>query len=68
MLNFTGLDIYRSLILYKHRDYKGKIPSNNNLSESKIGYCASKSEKLKYRINLGFFNHILYRITFSGNI
>ncbi len=61
-------DIYRSLILYKYREYKGKIPSNNNLSESKIGWCASKSEKRKYQTDLGFFNHIVSRIIFSGDI
>ena len=61
-------NIYRSLILYKHWDYKGKIPSNNNLSESKIGWCASKSEKRKFRTDLGFFNHAISRIKYSGNI
>ena len=59
---------YQSLILYKHWTYKDKIPSNNNLSESKIGWCASKSEKRKYRTDLGFFNHIISRIKNSGNI
>lgn len=61
-------NIYRSLILYMHWDYKGKIPSNNNLSESKIGWCASKYEKRKYRTNLGFFNHAISRIKNLGNI
>ena len=61
-------DTYQSLILYKHWTYKDKIPSNNNLSESKIGWCASKSEKRKYRTDLGFFNHIISRIKNSGNI
>ena len=61
-------DIYRTLILYKHDDYKDKISPTNNLSESKIGWCASKSEKRKYRTDLGFFNHILARIINRGNI
>lgn len=61
-------NIYRSLILYKHPDFKGKIPSNNNLSESKIGWCASKYEKRKYRTDLGFFNHVISRIINGGNI
>lgn len=59
-------NIYRRLILYKHEDYKDKIPSNNNLSETKIGWCASKSEKRKYRTDLGFFNHIVSRIKHWG--
>lgn len=57
---------YRSFILYKYIDFKGKIPSNNNLSETKIGWCASKSEKKKYRTGLGFFNHVISRIKFWG--
>ena len=61
-------NIYRSLILYMHWDYKDKIPSNNNLSESKIGWCASKYEKRKYRTELGFFNHVISRIKNLGNI
>lgn len=61
-------DIYQSLILYMHWNYKGKIPSNNNLSETKIGWCASKYEKRKYRTDLGFFNHAISRIKNSGNI
>ena len=61
-------NIYRSLILYMHWDYKDKIPSNNNLSESKIGWCASKSEKRKYRTELGFFNHVISRIKNLGKI
>ena len=60
-------NVYRSLILYKHWDYKDIIPSNNNLSESKIGWCASKFEKRKYRTDLGFFNHVVSRIKYSGN-
>ena len=60
-------NIYRNLILYKHPDFKGKIPSNNNLSESKIGWCASKYEKRKYRTDLGFFNHVVSRIINCGN-
>ena len=67
-LNINFFNIYRSLILYKHWDYKGKIPSNNNLCESKIGWCASKSEKRKFRTDLGFFNHAIARIKYSGNI
>lgn len=59
---------FRSLILYKLRDYKDKIPPNNNLAESKIGWCASKYEKRKYRTPLGFFNHALSRIINRGNI
>ena len=59
---------YQRLILYKHWDYKGKIPANNNLSETIIGWCASKYEKRKYRTELGFFNHILSRIINQGNI
>ena len=62
------LNKFRSLILYKHRDFKDKIPSNNNLAESKIGWCASKYEKRKYRTDLGFFNHVLSRIINRGNI
>ena len=42
--NESSQYIHSSLILYKHLDFKGKIPSNNNLSES-IGWCASKYEK-----------------------
>ena len=61
-------NIYRSLILYMHWDYKDKIQSNNNLSESKIGWCASKSEKRKYRTDIGFFNHAISRIKNLGKI
>lgn len=60
--------IYRSLILYKHRDFKGKIPSTNNITENIIGSLATKYEKRKYRTELGFFNHILARIKYRGQI
>ena len=60
--------IYRSLILYKHRDFKGKIPSTNNIIENIIGGLATKYEKRKYRTELGFFNHILTRINYRGQI
>ena len=60
------LNIYRRFILYKHDDYKGKVLDNNNLSETKIGWIASKFEKRKYRTDLGFFNHTLARIKYSG--
>jgi transcription elongation factor Elf1 len=60
--------IYRSLILYKHRDFKGKIPSTNNITENIIGGLATKFEKRKYRTELGFFNHILARINYRGQI
>ena len=60
------LNIYRRFILYKHDDFKGKIPSNNNLSETKIGWGASKSEKRKYRTGLAFFNHLVSRIKYWG--
>ena len=59
---------FHSLILFKHRDFKGKIPANNNLAESKIGWCSSKYEKRKFRTDLGFFNHVLSRIINHGNI
>lgn len=36
-LNNDFFKNYRSFILYKHNDFKDKIPSNNNLSETKIG-------------------------------
>ena len=58
------LNIYRRFILYKHDDYNGKIPNNNNLSETKIGWGASKYEKRKFRTVSGFFNHILARIIY----
>ena len=61
-------NIHRSLILYKHPDFKDKIPPNNNLTESKIGWCASKYEKRKYRTDLAFFNHAISRIINGGNI
>ena len=60
------LDIHRRFILYKHEDYKGKIPADNNLSETKIGWGASKFEKRKYRTGLGFFNHLVSRIKYWG--
>ena len=60
------LDIHRRFILYKHDDFKDKIPSNNNLSETKIGWGASKFEKRKYRTGLGFFNHLVSRIKYWG--
>lgn len=60
--------IYRSLILYKHRDFKGKIPSTNNIIENIIGGLTTKYEKRKYRTELGFFNHILARINYQGQI
>lgn len=53
---------FSSLILYKHRDFKGKIPQTNNISEQKIHFCATKAEKNKYRTPLAFFNHVVARI------
>ena len=47
MLQTNFLDIHRRFILYKHDDFKDKILSNNNLSETKIGWSASKFEKKK---------------------
>ena len=46
--------IYRSLILYKHRDFKGKIPSTNNITENIIGGLATKFEKRKYPAPIGY--------------
>ena len=57
--------IHSHFILYKHRDFKGKIPRTNNISEQKIHFCATQSEKKQYRTPLGFFNHVLSRIKFS---
>ena len=39
------LNIHRKFILYNHEDYKSKISADNNLSETKIGWGASKFEK-----------------------
>ena len=52
-------------ILYKQEGLKDKIPKTNNISEQKIHFCATQSEKKKYRTPLGFFNHVLSRIIFS---
>ena len=56
---------YSHYILYKQEDFKGKIPKTNNISEQKIHFCATQSEKKKYRTPSGFFNHVLSRIKFS---
>lgn len=58
---------FSSLLLYKHRDFKGKIPPTNNISEQKIHFCATKAEKRKYRTALGFFNHIVCRVNKAIN-
>lgn len=53
---------YSNFILYKHKDFEGKIPMTNNISEQKIRYCATKYEKNKFRTPLGFFNHVVVRV------
>ena len=53
---------YSNFILYKHKDFEGKIPMTNNISEQKIRYCATKYEKNKFRTPLGFFNHVVARV------
>ena len=53
---------YSNFILYKHKDFEGKIPKTNNVSEQKIRYCATKYEKNKYRTPLAFFNHVVARV------
>ena len=39
-----------------------------NIIENIIGGLATKYEKRKYRTELGFFNHILTRINYRGQI